>query len=261
MTVIDGTLSLRTGDDGVHADATLVVSGGSIRVAEAYEGLESAVITVSAGTLDLTTSDDAVNVSGGIDASGMRGPAGGGPDSFSDNGTRKLTVTGGTLTMSSGGDGVDVAGSVTITGGTLVVSGPTSNGNSALDVDGTFLVEGGTLLAAGSSGMAVAPSTQSAQGWVSATLTQAVPAGTVVHVVAGDGSVVASYTAAKPFTSLVYSADGITPGETYAVYTGGSAGEGSTGGLSGAGSVDGATEIARVTAGQHAAGRRGGMRP
>ena len=109
--------------------------------------------------------------------------------------------------------------------------------------------------------MAVAPSAQSAQGWVSATLPQAVPAGTVVHVVAGDGSAWRATTAAKPFTSLVYSADAITPGETYAVYTGGSAGDGSIGGLSGAGNLDGATEITRVTAGQHTAGRRGGMRP
>ena len=74
----------------------------------------------------------------------------------------------------------------TITGGTVVVSGPTNDGNGALDVNGTFTISGGTLLAVGSSGMAVAPDADSEQGWVVATFDSAYPAGTVVQFASGD---------------------------------------------------------------------------
>src|SRR6478609_1975154 len=79
------------------------------------------------------------------------------------------------------------------------------NGNGALDVNGSFTISGGTLLAVGSSGMAVPLEASSAQGWVAATITAAQPAGTVVHIVAADGTEIASFTATKSFSSLVYS--------------------------------------------------------
>ncbi|WP_448060527.1 polyphosphate polymerase domain-containing protein [Cellulomonas hominis] len=50
--------------------------------------------------------------------------------------------------------------------------------DGALDVNGTLDVSGGVLLAAGSSGMAVSPSADSAQGWISATLDSVQAAGT-----------------------------------------------------------------------------------
>lgn len=40
-----------------------------------------------------------------------------------------------------------------MTGGTVLVDGPTSNGDGALDYDHTATITGGTLVAAGSSGM------------------------------------------------------------------------------------------------------------
>ena len=53
--------------------------------------------------------------------------------------------------------------------------------------------------------MAVAPDASSAQGWLAATFTGTEPAGTVVHIVAADGTEVASFTATKAFSSVVYS--------------------------------------------------------
>ena len=121
------------------------------------------------------------------------------------NAANQLTINGGTLVVNADGDGLDSNGYATITGGTITVNGPTTNGNGALDVNGTFTISGGTLLAAGSSGMAVAPDASSTQGWVAATLTSAEPAGTVVHIVSADGTEVASFTATKAFSSVVYS--------------------------------------------------------
>src|SRR6478609_11766558 len=100
------------------------------------------------------------------------------------------------------------------------------NGNGALDVNGSFTISGGTLLAVGSSGMAVAPEASSTQGWVAATITAAQPTGTVVHIVAADGTEIASFTATKSFSSVVYSSAEIASGATYSVYTGASVGGG-----------------------------------
>lgn len=141
----------------------------------------------------------------------------------------------------------------------MVVSGPATNGNGAADVDGSFLVSGGTLLTAGSSGMAVAPDAESEQGWVSATFDSAYAAGTVVQIASGD-EVVATWTADKEFSSVIFSSEAITTGETYTVLTGGTAGGTTVGGLALGGSSSAATELGTVTAGQHSGGR-GGVRP
>lgn len=55
-------------------------------------------------------------------------------------------------------------GNVTVSGGEIYVSGPTSDGDSALDYDGSATVTGGTVIAAGYSGMAQNFGTDSTQG-------------------------------------------------------------------------------------------------
>lgn len=149
--------------------------------------------------------------------------------------------------MDADGDGLDANGTLTMSGGTVTVSGPTNDGNGALDVDGTLSVTGGTLIAAGSSGMLVVPGTDG-QGWVSATFGSAQTTGTVLEVVASDGTVVASYTVVKTAANLTVSDAAIVLGETYTI------------------TADG-TELTTVTAGESAAtgmgggGGQGGNRP
>lgn len=145
-----------------------------------------------------------------------------------------------------------------MSGGTVMVNGPTNDGNGAIDADGTPSVTGGTLVAAGSSGMAMAPGTDG-QGWVSATFDTAQPAGTTLAVVAADGTVVATFTPAKDITSLVLSAAGITSGETYTVVSGATAAGDAFAGYTTGGDASGGTEVATVTAGEHTGGMGGGM--
>ncbi|GFJ94887.1 hypothetical protein [Phytohabitans rumicis] len=166
-------------------------------------------------------------------------------------------MSGGTLVINADGDGFDSNGTATITGGTVVVNGPTSNGNGALDVNGTFTISGGVLLAAGSAGMAVAPDTDSAQGWLSATFTSTVASGTTLQVVDADGKVVATFVTSSDVQNLVHSSSAITKGEKYQIYSGGTASGDSTGGLAASGSLGSATSIATVTAGEAPAGGGG----
>ena len=112
-----------------------------------------------------------------------------------------LYVNGGTLEVWASGDGLDSNGDATITGGDIVVYGPTTDGNGALDVNGTFEVTGGTLVATGSAGMMVAPSTDSAQGWIATALSATAAAGSEVVITDADGAEVATYTIEKDFAS------------------------------------------------------------
>ena len=74
-----GTLTLASGDDGMHADSTLTINDGAVDITQSYEGIESAVITLNGGDINILASDDGINVAGGNDGSGGWGPGGGGP--------------------------------------------------------------------------------------------------------------------------------------------------------------------------------------
>jgi len=140
-------------------------------------------------------------------------------------------VSGGTIVIDAGGDGFDSNGSATVTGGTIVVNGPTTNGNGAIDVNGDFLVSDAVLVAAGSLGMAETPDASSAQATLHLGFDSMVAAGTLVRVQAPDGTNVATFVAAKPFQSLVVSTPAIEAGVAYEVLTGGAVEGTSLGGL------------------------------
>ena len=89
-----------------------------------------------------------------------------------------VDISGGDVTINSQGDGLDSNGNATISGGTVVVNGPSNDGNGALDVNGELAVTGGTVAAAGSAGMAVTPGASSPQSGVQLSFGTAVAAGT-----------------------------------------------------------------------------------
>lgn len=261
LLVSGGSLTVNAGDDGVKAFNTLTVSGGTVTVAESEEGLEAQHIAISDGDVTVTSHDDGVNASGssstsadagagdaGAAAGGMGGPGVGGMGGESAAGDYTVDVSGGTLTINSEGDGLDSNGSATISGGTVVVNGPTNDGNGALDVNGELVVTGGTVAAAGSAGMAVTPGTSSTQSGVQLTFNSSVAAGTPVHIVDPSGAVVATFVTTKSIASLVFSSAAITAGESYTVYTGGTAD--TKAGLT-TGSIEAAEEQGTVTAGQY----------
>ena len=95
--------------------------------------------------MTVTANDDGVNASGGSSSSaqsGAQGEAGpgGGMGGGETVGDYTVDVTGGTLTINSQGDGLDSNGNATISGGTVVVNGPSNDGNGALDVNGELAV-------------------------------------------------------------------------------------------------------------------------
>lgn len=227
VTINGGALTLASGDDGIHANANLVINNGDVRITKSYEGLESfnASITLNGGTVHLVSSDDGINVSAGGDTMGQPGQGGmpgqGGVTTPTTASTCWLNINGGTLVVDAQGDGLDSNGSISMTDGLVLVSGPTGNDNGALDY-GTFPLTGGFLVAAGSSGMAMAPGTNSTQYSVLVTFSTTQAAKTLFHIQDSAGQDIVTFAPNKQYNSVAFSSPKLVKGGTYDVYYGGS---------------------------------------
>lgn len=131
-----------------------------------------------------------------------------------------IQINGGKVVLDSQGDGVDSNGNVEITGGTLLVNGPSSDGDGAFDYDGEATISGGTVLMAGAVGMA--------QSFTSGTqafaLVQASgSAGNVIETTDADGNVIATLTATRAFGCVLVSGVGVSDGDTITVSVDGAA--------------------------------------
>ena len=236
--ITDGSIHLRAGDDGIHAEGELTIAGGVLTIAQSYEGLEALHITVMGGTNRITASDDGANATNG-EGGGFGGPGGMPPGGFpggrprsggtatvaSTDNTPLLKFAGGYTVFNAGGDGIDSNGNIDITGGTVIVYGPTDNGNGPIDSgDGNYgvTISGGLLLAVGSSGMAETAENNGqavlAASWRSGGLS----AGETIGIVDSNGKVLAAFKLPKAIQSIVFSCADLTSGQTYSVVGGGS---------------------------------------
>ena len=225
LLITGGTFDIATGDDGIHAEEDLDIDGGDIDITECYEGVESStVLTINGGRIRITADDDGLNVAGGVDGSGWPGgPGQGGPGQggAANSGNCYLYINGGYIAVDALGDGIDVNGSAVMTGGTVLVHGPTANDNGALD-HASFKITGGTLIAAGSAGMAQAPGTSSSQRSVMVNYRSTQQAGTLVHVQTSSGVKLFTFAPSKRYQNIVFSSPALAQGTTYEVYSGGS---------------------------------------
>ena len=207
VTVKSGTLNLSSCDDGIHADETLLISGGKITVTKSYEALEGKNIEISGGEINVKATDDGINAAGGDNGSAL---------GFNANTEDYyISISGGNITVNAGGDGLDSNGTIALSGGFVVVYGPTDSGNGAIDYEKSFAVSGGEMIALGSSGMAQAPGTLS-QPCLS--IYADVSEDSKIEVRDSSGSVVMSTTTPKKCSSLIFTSDKFKEGESYSIY-------------------------------------------
>ncbi|MBS5736961.1 MAG: carbohydrate-binding domain-containing protein [Clostridiales bacterium] len=223
ITVNGGTFEISSGDDAFHADDTLTISSGTINISESYEGLEGLHVQISGGDITIIADDDGVNAAGGTDSSGTTGGRDGmfgrgGWSSTASDGT--IEISGGTLYIQAAGDGIDANGSLTVSGGYIVINGPTQGDTSTLDYDTAAIITGGTFIGTGASGMAQTFS-ESQQGVISIRVGNQ-SAGTEIELKDKNGNIILSHSPELSFEIVILSSPDIVSGEEYTVTIGAS---------------------------------------
>ena len=213
VTVQGGTINLKAGDDAIHADETLTILDGKVTVLESEEGLEGLVVDIQDGDITVNASDDGLNASDGSGSEKAPGEATEGA---------AIRISGGVLTVKAGGDGIDSNGDLIISGGTVVVDGPSDGGNAPIDYDGKGVISGGTVFVSGDSGMFQSLNDSgSTQNSIVYYLSDTQAAGTKVAVADSKGNVIyENNSTTQAFNTVLFSAADLKSGENYTVTVG-----------------------------------------
>lgn len=195
-----GTLDLTTLDDGIHADELVKIDGGEITVNGAHEGIEGAYVEIGGGTIYITASDDGINAA-----------------SDGESVNEHIIISGGTITVDASGDGLDSNGTIYVTGGTLIVYGPTTGADTGLDADGGILIDGGNVFVASSKEMLEIPASNSKSN-VLVYGVNTVPAGSEIILTNADGGEMVRITLKKQAQAIILSTPELATNGTYSLY-------------------------------------------
>lgn len=224
VTINNGTVLISSADDGIKSTSSITVNNGTVSITKSTEGMESPSITVNDGNVSINSSDDGFNATNG--------------NGGESNDGSYLYLNGGDILVNvTNGDGIDSNGNVEMTGGRVVVHGPTSSPEVGIDVNGTFNISGGFLMVTGpnSGNMIEATSTSSAQYAIKATASSQLSSSTLFHLQDANGNTLVTYKPVRNVYYVVFSSPELKSGSSYSIYTGGS----STGTLSNGTYIDG----------------------
>lgn len=198
-----GTYTIATYDDAITSDNLTKITGGEITVSKSYEGIEGAYVEISGGTIDIVSSDDGINAA-------------------SDNTSvvEHIIISSGNVKVNASGDGIDSNGSILISGGTVLVFGPTSDADAGLDADRGIVITGGYVFVTGSFRMVETPSRNSTQYVVSYAYQSKIAANSVISLVDGNGDTLISVEILKDCQSIIFSTPDLAKGSAYSLYGG-----------------------------------------
>lgn len=198
-----GTYTLSTYDDAITSDNLTKITGGDINITTSYEGIEGGYVEISGGTVSIVSSDDGINAA-----------------SDDTSVVEHIIISGGDVKVNASGDGIDSNGSILISGGTVLVYGPTTGRDAGLDADRGIVITGGKLFATSTLGMVETPSSNSTQYIVSYAYQSTITAGSVVSLLDSDGNTLLSVEILKNCQSIILSTPDLQNGSSYSLYGG-----------------------------------------
>lgn len=221
--LLGGTYTLSSGDDGVHADTDMTISGADTKLTinKSYEGIEATNIVISDGTFYIVASDDGINAAGGDNTSSQYGGRPG-RGMFSGS-TGSIEISGGDIYIKMSGDGIDSNGTLSMTGGSVIISGANRGDTAILDYETSGTISGGTFVGTGSLMMAQSFSASSEQG--SIMVRAGGTEGTEITVADENGNVLISRIAEQDFSCVIISCPELVIGNTYTMTVGSASGE------------------------------------
>lgn len=192
--VDDGTITVDAASDGMESEAVLVLNGGIISVESDDEGIEGKYsITVNGGDVSISCTDDGYNAGSELEING-----------------------GSSYIVTAQGDAIDSNGTLTINDGMVAAFGGSAP-EGGLDCDQAEIsINGGMVIATGD-----ANSTISEDSEQISILLGSFHTGDNIGILDADGNTVFAFTAPVSSSNMIVSIDGITSGESYEVYTGG----------------------------------------
>lgn len=130
LKITGGTVTVNAGKKALSANDSVIVENGILTLNAGTEGMEASNVVISGGEISIQAADDGINATW-----------------LSDQTRPAIEISGGSLTVVMGTgdtDGIDSNGDLSITGGSIDISG-----NSAFDVDGTITFTGGSVVVNG----------------------------------------------------------------------------------------------------------------
>lgn len=204
IAISGGSFLIHSRENGVRAKTELAFSGGALKVAESYEGMEANQIVISGGSIDINSSNDGINANG---------------EEEMEEGLPNLVISGGQVHVDAKGDGLDSNGNIYVEGGVTVIDGPESDKDGPLDYGhengGVCLISGGTVLAIGSSGMAETFGADSSQCSFRYIFDTPYQAGSDIVISDQEGKSLFEHQALKKGASVVFSSPELEEGEIY----------------------------------------------
>lgn len=206
-----GQITIAAQDDGIQAETRVVINEGQITITESDEGIAGLSVDINGGVVDITAQDDGINAAAAVETEREK--------MMNQDGVY-IRITDGELNINAGGDGIDSNGNLYIEGGLVYMSGPAGGAEGMFDYNGEASLTGGTILAAGNSGMMQTFGEASTQPYLVVYYEQNQAAGTEVTLQEDDGTVLASFTAAKSFNTVIASDPALEFGKSYTVMAG-----------------------------------------
>lgn len=215
LIIFDGIYTISAEDDGIHANQSLTIQHGTFYINEAYEGLEGKYIDISGGLFYIDASDDGINASDPDISSTVADVPNGGTASASTS-TAVMNISGGTFYISSDDDSIDANGTITITGGSFYINGPTSGMQSLVDYDIDFYLEGSTFVGVSGYGNETKyPSDESTQVSITYNTGSTQASGSTIELLDEDNNVILTFTTSKTYQVIFLTSPDLEQDATY----------------------------------------------